>query len=83
MAMELHPFLESDIRPAPKWWYVMSGAGESPTMRVGHSATFVPGLHEGEHGKVFLIGGANPSQVSLQLHLTLLFSLACVYLLPV
>ena len=63
MAMELHPFLETDIRPAPNWWYVMSAVGEGPTMRVGHSATFVPALHPDEHDRVFVIGGANPSQV--------------------
>ena len=86
MAMELHPFLESDIRPAPKWWYVMSGAGESPTMRVGHSATFVPGLHDGEHGKVLIVGGANPSQVGLNSIFSIFslisYSLFFRYLLP-
>ncbi|XP_005088865.1 rab9 effector protein with kelch motifs [Aplysia californica] len=63
MAMELHPFLEPDIRPAANWWYVVSAAGQNPTMRVGHSATYVPALQEGEHDRVFVIGGANPSQV--------------------
>ncbi|GFO48578.1 Rab9 effector protein with kelch motifs [Plakobranchus ocellatus] len=61
--MELHPFLEGDQRPSPRWWYVLSTTGDSPSMRVGHSATFVPGESVGESGRVFIIGGANPSQV--------------------
>ena len=61
--MELHPFLEVDQRPCAKWWYVLSAASDSPSMRVGHSATFVRGESPGENDRVFIVGGANPSQV--------------------
>ena len=61
--MELHPFLEADQRPTPRWWYVLSTTGDSPSMRVGHSATFVPGQNPGESDRVFIVGGANPSQI--------------------
>uniref|UniRef100_A0A0B7A8P7 Rab9 effector protein with kelch motifs n=2 Tax=Arion vulgaris TaxID=1028688 RepID=A0A0B7A8P7_9EUPU len=63
MAVELHPFLETDTRPSPNWWYVLSISGSSPSMRVGHTATFVQAVHSDEHDKVFIIGGANPEQV--------------------
>lgn len=63
MAMELHPVLEKDVCPSPKWWYVLSLSGEGPSMRVGHSATFIPACHADEHDRVFIIGGANPEQV--------------------
>ena len=59
--MELHPFLETDTRPNPGWWYVVPAVGECPSMRVGHTATYVPGTKPGESGKIFVIGGANPS----------------------
>ncbi|RUS84867.1 hypothetical protein EGW08_007408, partial [Elysia chlorotica] len=62
-SMELHPFLEADQRPAPRWWYVLTTVGDSPSMRVGHSATFVPGQNSGESDRVILVGGANPSQI--------------------
>lgn len=61
--MELHPFLEVDQRPTSRWWYVLSAVGDSPSMRVGHSATFVPGQNAGEHDRVIIVGGANPSQI--------------------
>lgn len=61
--MELHPILESGCAPSPNWWYVLSASGEGPSMRVGHSATFVPAVHTDEHDRVFIIGGANPEQV--------------------
>lgn len=59
--MELHPFLEPDTRPNPGWWYVMSAAGECPSMRVGHSCIFLRGQEEADAGKIYVIGGANPS----------------------
>ncbi|GFR78973.1 rab9 effector protein with kelch motifs [Elysia marginata] len=61
--MELHPFLEVDQRPTARWWYVLSTTGDSPSMRVGHSATFVPGQSAGENDRVIIVGGANPSQI--------------------
>ncbi|KAK7505043.1 hypothetical protein BaRGS_00003613 [Batillaria attramentaria] len=59
--MELHPFLEHDTRPNPGWWYVMTTAGDCPSMRVGHTCTYLPGQSESDAGKVYVIGGANPS----------------------
>ncbi|KAK0065875.1 rab9 effector protein with kelch motifs [Biomphalaria pfeifferi] len=61
--MELHPFLDGNVRPAPYWWYILPMTGETPSMRVGHSATFVPAVHANESDRVFVIGGANPSQI--------------------
>ncbi len=58
--MELHPILEKDTCPNPKLWYVLSCVGDSPTARVGHTCTFIPGP-ENSDGKVYVIGGANPS----------------------
>lgn len=57
--MELHPILESDVCPNNGLWYVVSAVGESPSMRVGQTATFVKGT-DGKNGQVVVIGGANP-----------------------
>ena len=59
--MELHPFLEHDTRPNAGWWYVMTTAGDCPSMRVGHTSVYVRGQTDGDAGKVYVIGGANPS----------------------
>jgi N-acetylneuraminic acid mutarotase len=59
--MELHPFLEHDTRPNAGWWYVMTTTGEHPSMRVGHTAVHVCGASDGDAGRVYVIGGANPS----------------------
>jgi N-acetylneuraminic acid mutarotase len=58
--MELHPFLEKDTAPNAGLWYVLSITGDCPSMRVGHSCSYVPNA-DGCNGKVFFIGGANPS----------------------
>lgn len=39
----------------------MTTAGDHPSMRVGHTAVHVKGSSEGDLGRVFVIGGANPS----------------------
>ncbi|CAL1529655.1 unnamed protein product [Lymnaea stagnalis] len=67
--MELHPFLDNNVRPSSHWWYVLPVVGESPSMRVGHSATLVPALHANEGDKVFVIGGANPGQIFTEVHI--------------
>ena len=59
--MELHPFLELDTRPNAGWWYVMTTAGDCPSLRVGHTAVYVRGKAPGDAGRVYVIGGANPS----------------------
>ncbi|KAH9496466.1 hypothetical protein Btru_010935 [Bulinus truncatus] len=61
--MELHPFLDINVRPAPYWWYILPLTGDAPSMRVGHSSTLIPALHANENDRVFIIGGANPSQI--------------------
>ena len=58
--MELHPILESQVCPNPGLWYVLSALGECPGVRVGHTCTYLPGP-EGGHGRVVVIGGANPN----------------------
>ena len=59
--MELHPILEQGNRPTRNLWYVLSALGDSPSMRVGHTCTYVPSHKpEGGSGKLYVIGGANP-----------------------
>ncbi|ESO91673.1 hypothetical protein LOTGIDRAFT_121915 [Lottia gigantea] len=58
--MELHPILELDTKPNDNLWYVVSALGDSPSMRVGHTCTFVKNISGGQ-GRVYVIGGANPS----------------------
>ena len=58
--MELHPIFERDTSPNFDLWYVLSAYGDCPSVRVGHTCTFVPG-EENSNGKVLVIGGANPS----------------------
>lgn len=59
--MELHPFFEhSFTSPRKNLWYVLATEGDAPSMRVGTSATFMPGKAEDDEGKLFFIGGANP-----------------------
>lgn len=59
--MELHPILETETIPNSSLWYVLSGLGECPSMRVGQSCSYVPGKHETDNGHLYIIGGANPS----------------------
>ena len=40
--MEVHPILEEFVSPADKLWYVVSALGDRPSLRVGHTANFVP-----------------------------------------
>ncbi|ELU01582.1 hypothetical protein CAPTEDRAFT_122343 [Capitella teleta] len=65
--MELHPFLERHMAPNPDLWYVLSAFGDFPSMRVGHSCSYVPGP-EGHGGRVYVIGGANPSGTFAETH---------------
>ena len=59
--MELHPVLETDTFPNAGLWYVLSGYGEYPSMRVGESCSYIPGKTENDNGRLYVIGGANPS----------------------
>lgn len=58
--MELHPILDLGVSPNPGLWYVMSALGDHPSVRVGHTLTYIPSS-SGHSGKVYVIGGANPS----------------------
>ncbi|XP_046560835.1 rab9 effector protein with kelch motifs-like [Haliotis rubra] len=62
--MELHPMLDTDTSANPSLWYVLATSGESPTMRVGHTCTYIKGKDyagKEDAGKLYVIGGANPS----------------------
>lgn len=59
--MELHPMLDSDTTPNTGLWYVLSTFGDCPSIRVGHTVSFVKNEEEGKNGRLFVIGGANPS----------------------
>ncbi|XP_070541183.1 rab9 effector protein with kelch motifs-like [Ptychodera flava] len=65
--MELHPILEPGDTPSPLMWYVLSPKGEPPSMRVGHTCTFLPGK-DNLQGKVIIVGGANPSGAFNETH---------------
>ena len=65
--MELHPILDRETRPNPGMWYVMSILGDAPSVRVGHTASFIPDPNGG-NGKVYIIGGANPSGPFSDIH---------------
>lgn len=58
--MELFPIYDQNSAISPNLWYSVSGVGESPSMRVGHTI-----LHhnddESKKGKLYIVGGANPS----------------------
>ncbi|KAK3088282.1 hypothetical protein FSP39_017081 [Pinctada imbricata] len=59
--MELHPILEKDTLPNTGLWYVMSTLGDCPSIRVGHTCTYIKGATSDNQGKLYVIGGANPS----------------------
>lgn len=62
--MELYPICDESLVLSPNIWYSMSGKGESPFMRVGH--TIIHSKSEKkeptERGSLLIIGGANPSE---------------------
>lgn len=59
--MEFYPICDETLNLSPNLWYSVSGSGESPFMRVGHTIThhLKP---ESERGNLLVIGGANPSE---------------------
>lgn len=63
--MELYPIYDENTKISPYIWYVLSGNGDIPTMRVGHTLVHILKSstlnNEINNGKLFLIGGANPS----------------------
>jgi hypothetical protein len=57
--MELYPIYDENVSISSNIWYSISGIGESPFMRVGHSCIHVGS--ENDKGKLYIVGGANPS----------------------
>ena len=62
--MELYPICDEEFVITPNIWYSVSGNGESPFMRVGHTCIHVTDDVDNEfnRGKLYFIGGANPSE---------------------
>lgn len=65
--MEVHPILDDLDNIKPNLWYVLSPSGEGPSVRVGHTCTYLGGKSEDAHqsdkklkGNVLIVGGANP-----------------------
>lgn len=64
--MEVHPILDDLDNIKPNLWYVLSPSGEGPSVRVGHTCTYLGRKSEGTQserklkGNVLIIGGANP-----------------------
>ncbi|KAL5012726.1 hypothetical protein ScPMuIL_011277 [Solemya velum] len=59
--MELHPILDKGVVPNKGLWYVLATEGSCPSMRVGHTCTYLKGERTGDNGKLYVIGGADPS----------------------
>jgi N-acetylneuraminic acid mutarotase len=60
--MELYPIYEENTKISKNIWYSISGLGETPFMRVGHSIVHLKNdENENDKGRFYLIGGANPS----------------------
>lgn len=59
--MELYPICDETLTISSSLWYSVSSQGESPSMRVGHTIIHIkePGSSK---GKLYIIGGANPSE---------------------
>lgn len=53
--LDLYPYLEVGANPARNVWYLLGAVGESPSLRVGFTATTIG-------RKVLFIGGANPHE---------------------
>ena len=61
--MEFYPICDETLSLSPNMWYSMSGLGESPFMRVGHTIVhYRPDNNQVDRGKLIVIGGANPSE---------------------
>ena len=62
--MELYPIYDENSPVSPNIWYSVSGVGECPMMRVGHTVVHIKETNEElkhNKGKLYFIGGANPS----------------------
>lgn len=59
--MEFYPICDETLALTPNLWYSVSGFGECPFMRVGHTVAH-HSKSEQERGSLLVIGGANPSE---------------------
>ena len=58
--MQFNPILERTTAPRENLWYALSVSEKRPGIRVGHTCTHVESPDS--NGKLYIIGGANPSQ---------------------
>lgn len=66
--MKQLPILEPGDKPRKAAWYTLTCPGDKPCPRVGHSCSYFPPVGEAEKGKIFIVGGANPSQSFSDVH---------------
>ncbi|XP_022094352.1 rab9 effector protein with kelch motifs-like [Acanthaster planci] len=59
--MELNPVLGPGDCPQSGLWYVISSMGLYPSVRVGHTCSYLPGKTAADKGRLVVIGGADPS----------------------
>jgi Rab9 effector protein with kelch motifs len=64
--MELYPIYDENSPVSPNIWYSLSGVGENPMMRVGHTVVHLKDNSSSSEtkynkGKLYFVGGANPS----------------------
>ena len=61
--MEFYPICDETLALSPNLWYSVSGTGESPFMRVGHTIAHCKGGTDvDQRGCLVVVGGANPSE---------------------
>lgn len=62
------PVLEPGDKPRKATWYTLTPSGEIPCARVGHSCSYLPPVGGDKRGKIFIVGGANPSRSFSDVH---------------
>ena len=62
--MEFYPICDETLALSTNLWYSLSGSGESPFMRVGHTIIHYKNIqnNNSDRGSLLVIGGANPSE---------------------
>ncbi|GAB5580130.1 rab9 effector protein with kelch motifs isoform X1 [Prionailurus iriomotensis] len=71
--MKLLPVLGPGDKPRKATWssvreYTLTPPGDSPCARVGHSCSYLPPVGDAKRGKVFIVGGADPSRSFSDVH---------------
>ncbi|XP_042819252.1 rab9 effector protein with kelch motifs isoform X2 [Panthera tigris] len=66
--MKLLPVLGPGDKPRKATWYTLTPTGDSPCARVGHSCSYLPPVGDAKRGKVFIVGGADPSRSFSDVH---------------